>query len=275
MNNEELQEIGILALKASYSTHESLGADGEETITKNQFSDTALKVDVECEKAIINVLKQKNVPIKIISEEHGTTIIGNNPEYTGILDGLDGTSVYKKSRGRGRYGTLFAIFSGLNPTFSDYIFSGAMEHAANYLYYATIGQGSFMISINNKIPISCNSKTKIDKTGIIYIDDSFEINKKTFSEPLKGYNAASAGSSCIHYVDVASGKADYALECTRKGNLEIAIAYGLIRESGGAMITLDGEKIDDKRYLEFGQSEKVPVITAANIKLAKNLLNYL
>jgi fructose-1,6-bisphosphatase/inositol monophosphatase family enzyme len=42
-----------------------------------------------------------------------------------------------------------------------------------------------------------------------------------------------------------------ALECTRKGNLEIAVAYGLIREAGGVMTTADGEDLGPKGYQTF------------------------
>lgn len=275
MNNKQLQEIGILALRKAYHVHESLGVAGEQEVTKNQHGDMAMKVDVECEKTIIDFLRSENIPIKIISEEHGTTTIGNNPIYTAILDGLDGSGVYKRARGVGRYGTMFAIYAGLNPIYDDYIFCGAMEHSVNHLYFATKGEGAYVISSDKKNRISCNPKTKLDKDGLIYIDEYFEINKKTFSESLLGYNTVCSGSSCIHCADVSSGKADMALECTRKGNLEIAVACGLIKESGGVMITLDGEKLDNKKYLEFGQTEKIPVITAANMELATDLLKYL
>ncbi len=275
MNKEELEKIGILALKEAYAVHESLGADGEEPIVKNQHGETALKVDIECEKAIISLLRKRNIQIKIISEEHGVTVIGERPEYTAILDGLDGSGVYRKARGKGRYGTMFAIFFGLDPEYRDYIFCGTIEHSVNKLYYASKNKGSYVLVGENKMPISCNSKTKLDKKGIIYIDEYFEILRKTFLEKLVGYNNIYSGSSCIYYNDVASGKADFALECTRKGNLEIAVAYGLINESGGVMITLDGEKLDNKKYLEFGQDDNIPVITASNLDLAKDLLNHL
>ncbi len=275
MNIKDLEAIGVSAMQESYKVHESLGVEGEQIVAKNQFGDTAVKADIECEKAIINLLISRAVPIKIISEEHGTFVIGENPIFTGVLDGLDGSSVYKKARGVGRYGTMFAIFSGLNPTYNDYLFSGTMEHSVDKLCYSTKDGGSFMISGGKKNPISCNGKKELDRDGLIYIDEYFEINRNTFSKPLAGYNTKYAGSSCVYYADVASGEADMALECTRKGNLEIAVAHGLIRGSGGVMLTLDGEKIDDKKYLEFGQEESVQVITAATLELARDLLRHI
>lgn len=74
---------------------------------------------------------------------------------------------------------------------------------------------------------------------------------------------------------VAEGLADFALECTRKGNLEIAAAYGLIKEAGGAMVDLEGNDISDQKYLVFGTKENVPIITAATAKLAQKLVIFL
>ena len=93
--------------------------------------------------------------------------------------------------------------------------------------------------------------------------------------PLKNFYLTNTDSSCVHYVDVASGMADLALECTRKGNLEFAVAYGLINESGGVMMSIDGEYFGDKKYLEFGQDKNIPTITASTKELALNLLEYL
>ena len=38
------------------------------------------------------------------------------------------------------------------------------------------------------------------------------------------------------------------------------------------MVDLDGVTIGDKKYLEFGQKEKVPIVTAATKELADRLL---
>ena len=44
------------------------------------------------------------------------------------------------------------------------------------------------------------------------------------------------GSSAIAYVDIATGEAHINLEYTRKDNLEIAVAYGLLKEAGAVLI---------------------------------------
>jgi len=275
MSINEIKNAGILALKESHSIIRTLGESGKENIVKNKFNELSLKADIECEKAVIKILREKNIPVKIISEEHGVTIIGDKPKYTAVLDGLDGSNVYKKDINKGRYGTMLAVFSGLDPKYKDYIFSGAIEHAKNKLYFAVKNQGSFIMEKDEIIPIKCNSKIRLDKNGIIYIDEYFEKNRKIFSEKLINYNTKYLGSSCAYYIDLASGKADLVLECTRKGNLEIAVAFGLIVESGGIITAIDGISIAEKKYLEFGQNENIQIIAAPNIDMTNNLLEYL
>lgn len=275
---KEIKQIIIDGLKKAFEVHESLGQHGEESIEKNQFNETALRVDIECEGVIIDYMQKLCFPIKIFSEEHGLVCIKNKkPCYLGLLDGLDGSGVYKKQRGTGRYGTMFAIFKGTDPCYDDYIGGGIMEHSTKRLFFYSKGNGAFIMELENgKITqIKSSNIETLNKNVLIYIDEYFEINRKVFSEKLEGFQIHYLGSSAVYYADVASGVAGLALECTRKGNLEIAIAYGLIKESGGVMIDMKGKDIGPQKYLEFGQKENLPIITASTLKLALALLDYI
>ncbi|MES2315506.1 MAG: inositol monophosphatase family protein [Patescibacteria group bacterium] len=274
-SKEYLEGLVIAALERALGIHDNLGVSGEETVEKNQFGDTALRVDVECEEAVLNFLKEKNFPIRVISEEHGTVDISSNPRYLGILDGLDGSGVYKKERGVGRYGTMFAIFSNTNPVYGDYATSGIMEHTSKRLFFATKGGGAFIKEAGKTVPIHSSGKKTVGAETRAGIDEYFEINRRVFSEKLKGIQTNFGGASCIYYADVACGRADLALECTRKNNLEIAVAYGLISEAGGVIVDLSGETIGDKKYLEFGQEDKLPIVTAATRELALSLISHI
>lgn len=276
---ERFERIALDSLRRALFVHDNLGETGEELVQKNQFEETALKVDIECEKAILDFLRESKIPIRVISEEHGQVDITENPRYLGILDGLDGSNVYKKERGRARYGTMFGIFDTTNPSYSDYLFSGIMEHSTKKLFVAQRNGGAFVVEGDKRTPIHSSGRTQLDPDTQIYIDEYFEINRDTFSNRLRDFKPKSrdfsAGSSSVHYADVASGAADLALECTRKNNLEIAIAYGLETEAGAVMVDLDGVSIGDKKYLEFGQKEKLPIITAATRELAEKLLEHI
>ncbi|KKQ75916.1 MAG: hypothetical protein US96_C0002G0029, partial [Candidatus Woesebacteria bacterium GW2011_GWB1_38_5b] len=83
-----------------------------------------------------------------------------------------------------------------------------------------------------------------------------------------------SGSSCKYYSDLISGKIDVVIECTRKRNLEIAAAYGLVREAGGVMVDILGRDLEKMSYLEFYQSDDkhFPIISAANSGIIRKLL---
>lgn len=275
MNIKQIEKLLIEALNIANQVHKELGETGKQIVQKNRFGDTALRIDIEIENAILSFLKKLQIPIRVVSEENGTVDICNNPIYLGILDGLDGTNVYKKSCGTGRYGTMFGIYSNIYPLYNDYLSSGIIEHSKKCITFASKGTGSFFKCGNNLKSIYCSKKNKVDKNTKIYIDEFFDINIKTFSKKLYDFNTKCSGSSSIYYIDLVSGDADLVLECTRKGNLELAVAYGIIVEAGGVMITLDGDDLGPMSYLDFGQQEYLPIISACTDKLGKSLIKFL
>lgn len=268
---DSLKRVSINALQKTFMLHEELGEDGLQKVNKNQFGDTALRIDVDSEEIIIQEMKKANIPIRIVSEEHGTIDIVDNPVLLGILDGLDGTSVYEKSRGVGRYGTMFGIFSNLDPLYSDYLFSGIMEHSMNRLTYATRNMGGYVIQDGKQRKIQSSGKKVFENPINIYINDFFQINRELFSDKLKEYEHKYLASSAPYYADTACGDADITMECTRKGNLEIAISYGLEIECNAVMVSFEQQDLGKFKYWEFGQKENVPVITAATKELVSSL----
>jgi fructose-1,6-bisphosphatase/inositol monophosphatase family enzyme len=269
---QNIRDTVIDALRQAYIVHQSLGADGEELVHKNQFGDTALCVDIECEQAILKTLKDSDLPIKVISEEHGTTLFQASQKYLGILDGLDGSSVYRKARGKKRYGTMFAIFDTTNPRYDDYLVCGIMQHATDRMFIAEKGKGAYIIKDGKEHHIQVSSAHQLDARTRIYIDESFEYNRTTFSQHLIEFHPKYEGASSLYYADLAEGTAEVVLECTRKGNLEIAVEYGITTEAGGVVTDLSGQSIGNQEYLSFGQNSQLGVISAANRSLALELI---
>lgn len=275
----DLIKISNNALKAAYQIHDELGVRGEEIIKKNQFGDTALRADIETEEAVLQVLRESNIPIKIVSEEHGETIIGTHPRYLGILDGIDGTMIYKKSRGVGRYGTIFGIYEGLDPQYNNYLYGGIMEHSANKLYYAGKKKGCWLLHDEKISALHCLGTQRLDEhNSRLYVDTAFDelFGTKVFknvANKLLGYNTSYTLSSCVQYADLISGNVDAVIECTRKGNLEIAVAFGMIKEAGGVMVTEEGLDVGTIRYSTFGQKQHVLVFSSCTSQLNNSLLD--
>lgn len=223
---EELKSVGIEALKVAKTVHDELGEEGIiPVLSPNQFGEQALKADVEAEKAILEVLANNKVPIRVISEEHGITDITPNPHYLGVLDGIDGSRNYLEGRNKLRYATMFGVFSNLDPRYSDYIFSGMMEHAADNLWYAVAGQGAWVLDLNtqNQMVVKPSNNTTLSPTSHIYSAalwyGSTQLGKE-LEEFLKPYPTTQATSCAISFIDLASGTFDLQVEITRKGNLE-------------------------------------------------------
>jgi fructose-1,6-bisphosphatase/inositol monophosphatase family enzyme len=273
----EIEEVGIKALQAAFAMHQSLGEGGKEDLQKNQFGDTAMKGDYQAEEAVLGVLKDYKTPVIVYSEEHGKVEITATPQLLGVLDGIDGSFWYKAAWGKGQYGTMFGIFTGTNPKYSDYIFGGVMEHATKWLFYGVKGKGAFILDLasgeKKQIHVShCKSLTQETK---IHIDQYWDINNEVFTSKLTEYNVMEyKRCSSFHYTNTAMGVADLTLECTRKGSLEIAAAYPIIMEAGGVMVSINGEPLGEKHYLEFGQDKHIPVITAATQELADDAVKF-
>ncbi len=272
-----VEDIGIEALKSAFEIHEALGESGKEELKKNQFGDTAMRGDFEAEEAVINTLKKYNFPCLVYSEEHGQVKITENPKHLAVLDGIDGSYWYKAEWGKGRYATMLGIYEGTNPQYGDYIFGGIMEHATKRLFYGIKGKGSFILNLGTGTTeiIKASSVKELTKKTKIHIDEYWDINNEVFTSKLKGYNVMDyKHCSSFHYADTAMGIADLTLECTRKGNLEIASAYPIIIEAGGIMVSINGEPLGDKLYLEFGQEKHIPIITAATQQLADEAVSF-
>lgn len=272
----ELHKIGIEALTNAKRRHDELGDRGLQTVQKNQFGETALLGDIECERAIFEVLRRYKLPIRIISEEHGVTDITENPVLLGIVDGIDGTVNYKNSRGRGRYGTILGIFSNLNPTYGDYNFSGIMEHSTGFLYYALPNHGSYRRNIDSGETqvLRTSGKTREQEIVLLYHSLGYDGVSRRYIDGIPNlFPSEEISSLAPTYIDLSSGKAEAIMDVTRKGNLEQMASFGLIREAGGVMITLDGQSVARQNYSVFGQQESIPLITASSMELALSLRN--
>lgn len=280
-NLHNIAEMGKEALYHAKLTHDTLGKNGEEIVHRNQYGEKALRVDVEAENAVIEILKKYQFPVKIVSEEHGIIELRDASEHLALMDGLDGSLEYKRNRGIGRYATMLGIFATTNPCYDEYLFCGIMEHASNTLYFTVKGQGSYRL--NETIEkIHCSNCTVLNKTETrLYIDEEYDRAKNstfiydTFLSKFSEYHRLQQPSSAVHYSDLANGQADAVLECTRKGNLEIGISYGLVKEAGGIMMGIQGEEIGYERYFSYHQDDEYPIISAASHDLAASIIEHI
>lgn len=280
---EQLRKVTVGLLKEAFSVHQTLGPEGKSTDKTNVFGENTLKADWEAEEVIINGCLKIGIPIVISSEEHGEVTIGEKPKYRGILDGIDGTNAYRM--GTGPYGTMFAIYEGTNPRYRDYLVAGILEYPSERILIVAKNQGAFVLTNNQAYPAITSGETDLASNQTrIFIDGGFKFNRRFFEPRFRNFQYLYIGNienkgnpwevSSIYYFKLATGEADVVLECTRKRNLEIAVAFGILNEVGGVIVDGNGRSIADRNYLEFSQNanEYLPIISAATESLAKKVV---
>ncbi|UGV41239.1 bifunctional fructose-bisphosphatase/inositol-phosphate phosphatase [Methanococcoides orientis] len=105
-----------------------VGADG---------TDTKLIDDVS-EKAILEVLRENGRSMRILSEEFGEIKLGEDPEFSIILDPLDGT--YNVANGIPVYSISIAIG---NPDHTSVYFGYVKNLANGDVFHAGLGKGAY------------------------------------------------------------------------------------------------------------------------------------
>ncbi|MGP8320318.1 MAG: bifunctional fructose-bisphosphatase/inositol-phosphate phosphatase [Methanosarcinaceae archaeon] len=215
----------MVGSKDAYSTV-SMGADG--TPTK--------KIDAAAEDAILDVLKDDGRSMRILSEEAGDIIIGDTggiygkgaePEFSVILDPLDGT--YNAAFGIPFYSVSVAIakpdLSGTSLGYVKNLSNGAV-------YHAELGKGAFL---DNK-PISPSDNSFIHDLCISVYGYRPQV-KRTPGLCKRVRRIRILGSVALELCYVASGRIDAFVDVRMALRLTDVAAGNFILEEAGGMVT--------------------------------------
>lgn len=279
--NKELEKVTIEALQAVFDNYQQLGEKGKQVLKKNQFGQDTIEADWQAEETVLQHLRSIGLPIRVISEEHGIVDIGRElgieSIYTGILDGLDGTKVYQE--GSGRYGTMFTIFQGLNPRYGDYVSCGILEYPSGRILSATNGEGAYLLEGNQKTKVKTSRVKGFDPEIIrVEVDAGYEGNTHFAADRLSEVKHVRVAdlSSAIYYFDLATGAVDMIVVSTRKGNLEMMAAYGIVREAFGVITDENGQDLGNRKCFEYGQGkdDRFIVLSFASRKLSEDFIKH-
>lgn len=277
MNPEKLAQVVTDGFDRATQVHDALGVDGAKEVRRNPVGDMSLECDIRCEEAVLNALRDAHVCGVAYTEEHGVVTLGDGHGLTIVIDGLDGSRRYKAAPGRERYATMVAVLNGDDPTYDDYLFCATKEHATRRLFSCGQGQSTTLKGPAGSRPLQVAAAAALKDVTLAYIDRHFAVNEAFFGSALAELSFACLSASSVHYEDLVMGTAQLVLECTRKRNLELASAYGLVRQAGGVMVTPDGQSLGRQRYRSFAQlSDKgdvhIPIVTACRQELAAETL---
>ncbi|MCM1986581.1 bifunctional fructose-bisphosphatase/inositol-phosphate phosphatase [Methanococcoides seepicolus] len=201
-----------------------VGADG---------TDTKLIDDVS-EKAIIEILKADGRSIRLLSEELGEVVFGDDPEFTIILDPLDGT--YNVAHDIPVYGISIAIGE---PDLSSTYFGYVRNLANGDTFYAESGKGAYF---NDKriYHSKCSSLNEFCVSLYGYRKNV----ERTLYLCKKVRRIRIFGSVSLELCYVASGRLDAFVDV--RGSLRLVdVAAGklIIEESGGIVTDGDGNAL--------------------------------
>lgn len=214
----------------------SMGADGTPTA----------KIDVAAEDAIVEVLKADGRSMRIISEELGELILGNSPEFSVVIDPLDGT--YNASVGIPFYNVSIA-FASLDLSYLKFGYVSNLALCEEY--YAEAGKGAYL---NGKIvKTSLNSELKELCVSVYGYRQNVERTQKIYKNVRR---VRLFGSVALELCYVASGKLDALVDV--RGALRVTdVAAGqLILTEAGGLVT-DGE----------GNSLKLPDSVTSRVEI--------
>ena len=224
-----------------------MGADGTPTSY----------IDEIAENAILEMIKEENIDINILSEECG--FVDNHAERTLVVDPIDGT--HNAVRNIPFYSVSLAVGAD---RISNVKYALVRNLASGDTFYAEKDKGAFL---NNR-PIY-TKKFDIHKSlfsvylGSIASPKSFEIAKKP--RRVRSLGAASldmcsvaSGSSDLYYINVLKNVKDSRLRV-----VDIAAGTLIVREAGGEVFNLNEELLD----LEFNLRNRSNIIVVGDKKV--------
>ncbi|WNY27197.1 bifunctional fructose-bisphosphatase/inositol-phosphate phosphatase [Methanolapillus ohkumae] len=187
------------------------------------------RIDLAAEDAVVNYLKSTGRSMIIISEECGRVVLGENPEFTVIIDPLDGTTNAVQNI---PFYSLSIAFS--DPGSNDVFFGYVASLANGDEFYAGKGRGAFMDG--KKIASSTASSIRELTISAYGYRQNTDRATKICSRVQK---LRVLGSVALELCYVAAGKIDAFIDVRMALRLvDIAAGQLIVKEAGG--IVTDG-----------------------------------
>lgn len=229
---------------------------------KESQSSIVTIADIESEKIITALIKERFPAHNIISEESGFT--NNNSEYTWIIDPLDGTSNF--ASGIPWFGVLISLLVNDAP-----IMGGAYLPVQDLLYFAETGKG--VLRNGETLPLHKNNQLKNSLFAfcVDYTEDMVFLNRgmEIYKYIVKNSRNIRSTNSLIDFIYVAEGKFGGVLNLNTKV-WDISGLGLIISEAGGIMKRMDGNDIQ-YRVCEDLIKENFSVI-AGSVQIVESLI---
>lgn len=233
MKRSDIEKIVIEAKKYLIELKEK-GDKDLESIVAEHGSDVSRVVDVLSESYIIDLLKSTAYNLKIISEESGLIEIGHNPDFTLLIDPLDGSSNFIHDI------PWSSISIAVFDTRTQTNLTGAVIELFRNNLYSYDSEFSY---INNKRVNSQNIKSKDDQFYFLYFNkDKIPYISKILNR--KNIKIRSLGAASLDIIYVCIGKASLFMDLrNRLRNIDVAAALGFCKRIGITAVDTNGKEI--------------------------------
>ena len=196
-----------------------MGADG----TPSKF------IDIAAEDAALEILASSGIDMKIVTEEKGHLTFGDSPEFTVVLDPLDGT--YNATRDVPFYSVSIAIG---DVDLTDIRYAEVYNLANGTDFTAAKNKGAFYN--NKKIQVSQAAKLDEFTVASYGYKDKSDVFRRLGSHVRR---LRSFGSAALELSFVASGRLDAFVDLrSRLRIMDVAAGILIVNEAGG--IVTDG-----------------------------------
>jgi fructose-1,6-bisphosphatase/inositol monophosphatase family enzyme len=203
-----------------------MGADGTPT----------LSIDKVAEDVIVEYVTENEIPLNILSEEAG--YIDNKAEKTLVIDPIDGT--YNSVMGIPFYSVSMAIGT---KSMMD-VEAGIVQNViTGERFYAETGKGAFQDGCRLRV----RKFVQRQSTLFVYMGKHSKI--EGYNVTKKANRSRSMGCASLEMCMVAKGSADgYYFNADRYDKsirvIDIAASALILREAGGDIIDLSGNRLD-------------------------------
>ncbi len=267
-------------LSRAHMTLRRLGDKGREEVKDEKVYDISTRADREISREVKQILVADRFPAVFCDEEEGVERLVDSPQYTVVLDDIDGTNNYNRGKGTIPYCTSVAIFDKPlgSCAYKDVVAAGVIEHNSSLIWLAVRNWGCREYKPTglrlNRFDL-CGSvrtsgKKEVDRKTVVAVE-GYESRRqiKRFEDIFENAWVKDFGTSALELAGVACGMFDAFIHPLHKKD-ELPAGYLLIKEAGGCITDFAGKPIDDNHYI-YEDSARQNVIAAATPELGKAL----
>jgi myo-inositol-1(or 4)-monophosphatase len=236
----ELESIVAMATRAMESVLAFIATEADfSTITKHKERDVTRRFDLVAEQKLQDELLARGVSARVVSEEYGDRIVGDDASCTFVFDPVDGST--NVAIGFPYFCSSLAYAPKIDDVSLGDITMGAVVTNSLVVYAATSGQGARL----KDGPLVMTQRERRYKPVVAGYAYGVSHIPRGLLEFEKTSIVRIFGSIAYDLCQVAEGTLDAVIDTRdRLSSYDIAAAQLILRESGGIVTTPDGRRLD-------------------------------